>query len=237
MQVSTSTHLGMVREQNEDSVLALPDLSLFAVADGMGGHRGGKTASELIVEELKKQAEEKPPQKSMDLAAMLTRINLRIREVAAADPSLEGMGSTCSVILIQKGRLYVAHVGDSRVYLVRGNQLQQITLDHRAIQKLIDEGTLSEAEAEYHPWRNILTRSMGAEDKVEIDLYERDLVDGDQLLICSDGLTGMLSEPTILDLVTAGNDLQATADALVAGANENGGADNISVVLILYSGD
>lgn len=232
MQVSTSTHVGMVREQNEDSFLSMPELALFAVADGMGGHRGGKTASQLIVSELRELAETEAPQKSMDLASMLTRINLRIREVAAADPSLEGMGSTCSAVVIRGGRLYVAHVGDSRVYLMRNDQLQQVTLDHRAIQKLIDEGTLSEAEAEFHPWRNILTRSMGAEDKVEIDLYERDLQAGDEIMICSDGLTGMLPEPNILDILSAGEDLQATADRLVAGANENGGADNITVVLI-----
>jgi len=232
MITATRTDIGRVREENEDSVLSMPELGLFAVADGMGGHRGGKVASQLIVAELRQRAAETKLREPMELAALLTLINRKVLEVSANDSSLTGMGSTCSLASVREGRLLVGHVGDSRVYLMRDGDLQQITSDHRAVQQLIDEGALSEAEAERHPWRHMLTRSMGAEQQVEIDLYERELRKDDLILLCSDGLTGMIGDDRVREVLTGGNGLDQMVDQLVARANAVGGQDNISVILI-----
>jgi len=232
MITSTRTDTGKVREENEDSILSMPELGLFAVADGMGGHRGGKVASQLIVAELRQRAGETELREAMELATLLTVINRRLLEVSSNDSSLQGMGSTCSLASIHGGKLLVGHVGDSRVYLMRDSDLQQITSDHRAVQQLIDEGALSEAEAERHPWRHMLTRSMGADQQVEIDLYERELRKNDLILLCSDGLTGMIGDDLVREVMSSSVGIDEKADQLISQAIAGGGQDNISVILI-----
>jgi len=225
------THIGRVREENEDSILLVPEKNLFAVADGMGGHRGGKVASQMIVGELRSliQSREIGPG---DLVDLLEHVNAAVHEASLADFALEGMGSTCSLCLVQEDTAHVAHVGDSRVYLLRGGALTQITSDHRAVQELIDGGALTEEEAELHPLRNMLTRSIGVDEDVEVDRYDFDVQRGDVLLICSDGLTSMVGETDIRTLLDTNDDLERVAESLIGRANERGGQDNISVVLI-----
>jgi len=225
------THIGRVREENEDSILLVPERNLFAVADGMGGHRGGKVASQMIVGELRAITQEREfgPQ---DLVELVESVNERVHEASLRDFALEGMGSTCSVCLIQGKTAHVAHVGDSRVYLMREGTMTQITSDHRAVQELIDGGALTEEEAELHPLRNMLTRSIGVDEDVEVDRYDFGVRSGDVLLLCSDGLTSMIGESEIRAVLDAYDVLETAAEHLIARANDRGGQDNISVVLV-----
>ena len=232
MQSTGLTHIGRVREENEDSILLLPEAGIFAVADGMGGHRGGKVASQMIVGELRGLVQNRATLDPDDLATLINVVNERVHEASLADFALEGMGSTCSLLLVRDSRAHVAHVGDSRVYLVRHGELTQITSDHRAVQELIDGGALTQAEAEQHPLRNMLTRSVGVDDEVDVDRFDFELKQGDTLLLCSDGLTSMVGEREIANILKRAGDLDQAAAQLVGKANDSGGQDNISVVLI-----
>lgn len=232
MQAIGLTHIGRVREENEDSILLLPDLGIFAVADGMGGHRGGKVASQMIVGELRNLTQSRAPLAPGELADLITVINERVHTASLRDFALEGMGSTCSLLLVRDAKAHVAHVGDSRVYLARAGVMTQITSDHRAVQELIDGGALTAAEAESHPLRNMLTRSVGVDDEVDVDRFDFDIRPSDVLLLCSDGLTSMLGEREIESILTGVSDLEQAAERLIGRANESGGQDNISVVLV-----
>jgi protein phosphatase len=232
MESTGLTHIGRVREENEDSILLLPELGVFAVADGMGGHRGGKVASQMIVGELRSLVQNRASLQPDDLSTLLNVVNERVHEASLRDFSLEGMGSTCSLLLVRGRQAHVAHVGDSRVYLVRGAEMTQITSDHRAVQELIDGGALTQAEAESHPLRNMLTRSVGVDEEVDVDRFDLELQTGDTLLLCSDGLTSMVGEREIANVLKRADDLDQAAAQLVGKANDSGGQDNISVVLI-----
>lgn len=227
------TDIGRHRASNEDSILLVPDKALFAVADGMGGHRGGRIASHMVTSELGELAREQgAPLELPDLERALLQINRHVFERGESDIGLHRMGSTCVVMTLHPGRAEIAHIGDSRAYLVRANEGRQLTSDHRVIQPMIDRGALTELESRVHPMRNVLSRSVGVESEVDVSLQTLLTQPGDRILLCSDGLTEMLTDAEIVSEVAAAEDLDQLVESLVAQANEAGGNDNISVVVV-----
>lgn len=225
LRVGARTDVGRVREGNEDSFMA--QLPLLAVADGMGGHQGGEVASKLALETLKKAADGQ-----VALVEVVHQANRAVFDKAAQDPGLAGMGTTLTVFLVDGNTLRLAHVGDSRAYLLRDGQLQQITKDHTVVQRMVDEGRITPPEAQIHPQRSILTRALGVDEDIQVDQASIEPQPGDRLLLCSDGLTGMIEEDVILRILTQEQDPQAASDALVEAANEAGGQDNVTAVVI-----
>jgi serine/threonine protein phosphatase PrpC len=223
--VGARTDVGRVREGNEDSFMVHEPL--FAVADGMGGHQGGEVASKLALDRLRKATDGE-----IALVEAVQDANKTVFEKAAQDPGLAGMGTTLTAFLAEGETLRMAHVGDSRAYLLRDEDLQRITKDHTVVERLVEEGRLTPMEAEIHPQRSILTRAIGVEGDVQVDQASIDVRPGDRLLLCSDGLTGMVGEPEIQRILEEHGEPQAAADALVDAANEAGGQDNITAVVI-----
>ena len=225
-----SSDVGRVREANEDSYLVAEPL--FVVADGMGGHIAGDVASSTAV----KVIEEGSGQLSSEDPATLTKIisdaNATIWDKAQSDPALRGMGTTCTLLLVDDDRVHIAHVGDSRAYRLRDGQLEQLTEDHTLVGRMVQEGRLSAEEAAHHPQRSIITRALGVDEDVQVDLDTVELSDGDRLLICSDGLSSMVEDGRIQDVLARESEPQKAADGLVQLANEAGGDDNVTVVVI-----
>jgi protein phosphatase len=234
LRVGAATDVGKVRTRNEDSYLV--DEPLFVVADGMGGHRGGDVASRLTVDTLR----EAQPQRDPSGAALLDAVrsaNRVVNERSASDRELRGMGTTVTALQAAGDSGRIAHVGDSRAYLLREGALQQLTQDHTLVQQMVDEGNLEAEEAERHPARHIMTRALGIEERVDVDQLTLDLHAGDRILLSSDGLSAMLSGDDIRDLLERPTDPQATADALVELAVERGGEDNVTVVVVDVQSD
>lgn len=227
---ATRTDPGRVRDHNEDSVWPVEDGSsdeslAIGVADGMGGHAGGEVASAVALETAMSVSGEP--------AIRVQAANLAVLDAARERPKLEGMGTTLTLgILDPNGDLDIAHVGDSRAYLFRDGELNQVSRDHSYVAEMIEAGRLTPEEAINHPYRSVVTRAIGLEPLVDVDDYGVVLEDGDRILLCSDGLTDMLSDERLEEILAAGNDPADTADALVAAANTEGGVDNISVVLV-----
>jgi PPM family protein phosphatase len=224
--VGARTDVGRVREGNEDSYMVHDPL--FAVADGMGGHQGGEVASRLAMETLKRVAE----QPDAGLAEVVREANRVVFRKAAQDPGLAGMGTTLTAVLAGDGGLHLAHVGDSRAYLVRDDRLTQLTKDHTVVQRLVDEGRLTQIEAGMHPQRSILTNALGVDEEIRVDEDTVEVRPGDRLLLCSDGLTGMIDDGRIIEILDAHEDPQDACDALVDAANEAGGQDNVTAVIL-----
>jgi PPM family protein phosphatase len=224
LSVGARTDVGRVREGNEDSYMA--EEPLFAVADGMGGHQGGEVASKLALDTLRNATDGEA------LARAVQDANRAVFEQAGRDPGLAGMGTTLTAFLADGDTLRLAHVGDSRAYLLRDGDLQRITTDHTVVEGLVEKGELTPQEASIHPQRSILTRAIGVEGEVKVDQASIDLLPGDRLLLCSDGLTGMIDEAETKRILEEHADPQAAADALVEAANEAGGQDNITAVVI-----
>ncbi|MFM9124532.1 MAG: Stp1/IreP family PP2C-type Ser/Thr phosphatase [Actinomycetota bacterium] len=219
------TDVGRLRQSNEDAlVLADP---VFAVADGMGGARAGEVASAMAVAALYGFAGG-----ADGLVAALEDVNDRIHAAAQADGSLAGMGTTATAALVTRDELVIAHVGDSRAYLLRDGHLRQVTDDHSLVAELIRRGALTPAEAERHPQRSVITRALGAEPDVEVDVVRLVPQAGDVLLLCSDGLTGMVGDGEIGRIVGEPGPLPERARELVQAANGAGGEDNVTVVLV-----
>ncbi|MFM8611615.1 MAG: Stp1/IreP family PP2C-type Ser/Thr phosphatase [Actinomycetota bacterium] len=219
------TDVGRLRQSNEDAlVLADP---VFAVADGMGGARAGEVASAMAVAALYGFAGG-----ADGLVAALEDVNDRIHAAAQADGSLAGMGTTATAALVTRDELVIAHVGDSRAYLLRDGRLRQVTDDHSLVAELIRRGALTPAEAERHPQRSVITRALGAEPDVEVDVVRLVPQAGDVLLLCSDGLTGMVGDGEIGRIVGEPGPLPERARELVQAANGAGGEDNVTVVLV-----
>jgi PPM family protein phosphatase len=227
--VGAATDVGKVRTRNEDSYLV--DAPLYVVADGMGGHRGGDVASQLTVETLRDARPEwgAPGGELMEAVRSANRV---VYDRSAADRDLRGMGTTVTALQIAGDAGRIVHVGDSRAYLLRDGALQQLTQDHTLVQQMVDEGQLDAEDAERHPARHIMTRALGVEPQVQIDELTLDLHTGDRLLLCSDGLSGMLTSDDIQALLGRDSDAQETAEALVALAVERGGEDNVTVVVV-----
>src|SRR4051812_40257998 len=219
---------GLIRGTNQDSVYAGP--RLLAVADGMGGHAAGDVASKVVIAALEHLDDDAP---SGDLLQALRQAvfdgSEHLREVIREAPHLEGMGTTLTAVLFAGGRLGLCHVGDSRAYLMRDGELSQITHDDTFVQTLIDDGRITEEEANSHPQRSLLLRALNGQD-VEPDLSMRDARAGDRFMLCSDGLSGVVSEETIAEALKD-PDPEATADRLVELALRSGGPDNVTVIV------
>jgi PPM family protein phosphatase len=230
LRVGARTDVGRVREGNEDGFVAAEPL--FAVADGMGGHQGGEVASKVALETLQKAADG-----TADLAEVVQEANRAVFTRASQDPALLGMGTTLTAVLVEEHRLHLAHVGDSRMYLARDGRLERITRDHTVVEEMVEQGRLTPEEAAIHPQRSIVTRALGVEEDIQVDELDLDVRPGDRVLLCSDGLTGMVDEGEILRLLTEHRDAQAATDALVDAANRAGGQDNITAVILDVVGD
>ena len=231
LRFAAGSHKGLIREGNEDSGYAGP--RLLAVADGMGGAAAGEVASSEVLGSIVRLDEDVP---GADLLTLLGEAvqgaNDRLRQMVEEDPQLEGMGCTLTAMLWTGQRMGMVHIGDSRAYLLRDGSLTQITQDHTWVQRLVDEGRITPEEAETHPQRSLLMRALDGRGQVEPDLSIREVRAGDRYLICSDGLVDEVSDEDIARIITVAPDPQTAADALVAAANEAGGRDNISVVVV-----
>jgi protein phosphatase len=223
VRAGVATDIGRIREKNEDSYLS--DEPLFAVADGMGGHKGGEVASQLALETLEAE-------RTADLGQRVRDANAAVFERSQTDSSVQGMGTTVTAVVVEGTSALFAHVGDSRAYLLRGGDLRQLTEDHTLVARMVRSGEITAAEADVHPHRSVLTRALGTEPDVVVDEFDVALTDGDRLLLCSDGLTGMVTEEQIVAILSAAPDPQDAADRLVRAANRAGGVDNITVVVI-----
>jgi serine/threonine protein phosphatase PrpC len=210
---------------------------LFVVADGMGGHIAGDVASSTAVEVITEQTRAADGVGPDSLDGLVRNANAAIYQKSQNDPGLHGMGTTCTLLLVQEGMGYVAHVGDSRAYLFRGGDLSQLTKDHTLVGRMVREGRLTEEEAERHPQRSIITRALGIDETVDVDVSTIELDSGDRVLLCSDGLTGMIDTRAIAEVLDAEPDPQQAADILVDLANDAGGEDNITVVIVDVTGD
>jgi PPM family protein phosphatase len=230
--------VGQVREGNEDALL-LKD-SVFAVADGMGGHLAGEVASaEALkpIEALEGRIFDDAPLAVEALRRAVVEANDTVSRMAIDNPSYRGMGTTLTAALVEGRRLHVAHVGDSRAYLLRNGSFAQLTDDHTFVQHLIDEGRITREEAASHPQRSVVTRAIGVSPDVEVDSLSLDLRAGDQILLCSDGLTGVVDDTTIAAVLNETTDGDAAVTELIERANAAGGPDNITVVLLRYDDD
>lgn len=230
MNVGFATHPGRKRRHNEDSYVVEPPV--FAVADGMGGAKAGEVASGLAAAALKEtgsdgmRGEERVTQ-------LIQEANRRVFRRANEDREASGMGTTMTVALVEDGRVVFGHVGDSRAYLIRSGSIEQLTDDHSLVAELVRSGRLTPEEAEAHPQRSVITRAVGTEPDVDVDTFTIDPEDGDLFLICSDGLTDMVDDGTIIEAIERHrDDLDEAAKALVGAANRVGGEDNITVLLV-----
>ena len=231
---AAATDVGRMRKNNEDSYLSSKPVA--AVADGMGGHSAGEVASAIAIEELAALGERGPWENETaatdDLKQAILRANRRIREMAASDRKLNGMGTTLVALLEDGDMVHVANVGDSRGYLLRQGELSQVTVDHSLVQELVDDGRLSPEDAERHPQRSVITRALGIDPEVEFDLFTYKLQVGDRLLLCSDGLSDVVEPTQIRNVLLRVRSPQKAARQLVTVANEQGGPDNITVIVV-----
>ena len=242
------TDRGLRRHHNEDELLVRDDLSLYVVADGMGGHAAGEVAAGLAIKEVERSVETSAgaeddtwpqgwdPRFSVNANRLVQAILSAHRKVTGAvagEPELRGMGTTIVAALLDgaRGRVSVAHVGDSRAYLCRDRATSLITADHSWVHEQVVAGLLSEDAARTHPLKNVVTRALGGNQEPLVDVEDRTLVPGDLLLLCSDGLNTMLSDEEIGEVLARGGDLTRLAYRLVAEANRKGGVDNITVIL------
>jgi protein phosphatase len=230
MRIATGSHtdVGRIRDGNEDSFVVDERLALFAVADGMGGHRGGEVASATAIEALRAAVANGRP---IDEAVRLA--NRAVIDKASQDPELTGMGTTMTAVFALAGSsVLIAHVGDSRAYLLRDGALERRTDDHSLVEELVREGRLTPEQAESHPQRAIVTRALGVDEEVDVDIYTIEVRVGDRIVVCSDGLTTMLRERDVERLARGEPDPQRCAELLVNAAVEAGGEDNVTVVVL-----
>ena len=226
-QVASLTDTGRRRRHNEDAYVCEPPL--FAVADGMGGAQAGELASNLAAAALRDEGSRGGGEERVD--ELIQEANRRVYERQTQDSSATGMGTTMTVALVEDGHVAIGHVGDSRAYLIRDRRLEQLTEDHSLVAELVRSGKLSPEEAEGHPQRSVITRALGTDPDVDVDTFSVETKPGDLFLLCSDGLTAMVDDETILREVERNRgDLTAASKALVKAANKGGGDDNITVV-------
>lgn len=226
------TEIGNVREHNEDSLMVLPPL--FAVADGMGGHEAGEIASEITINTLNDLAPQSADAEA--LARAVVAANLNVIKAPSQGVGREGMGTTLTAAILEKERLVIAQVGDSRAYLLHNGSLQQLTRDHSLMADMIEAGQLTEAEARVHPNRSVITRAIGSDPHMQPDLYELNVETGDRLLLCSDGICGMIEDHEIASIMRQAPSAQSCADQLVEAALAAGGFDNATAVVVDVEG-
>ena len=228
--IAAVTDAGRRRRHNEDAYVCEPPL--FAVADGMGGAQAGEIASRLAAAALRRPAQSDVGEGKEHVVSLIQEANRRVYEAAAEDESVSGMGTTMTAAVAEDDAVWIGHVGDSRAYLVREGRLEQLTEDHSLVAELVRSGKLSPEEAEAHPQRSVITRALGTESDVDVDVFSVQPQRGDLFMLCSDGLTSMLSDEAILDILERErDDVQRAAKKLVDAANDEGGEDNITVVL------
>ncbi len=238
---------GLVRSQNEDYIGNIPEIGVAVLADGMGGYRGGEIASAIAVNTIMEQLNKTVPNLAADqidsktgyyLQSVAAResivlANEAIYKAAQEQPQYQGMGTTVVVAIINGNRMTISHVGDSRLYRIRNNTLEQVTVDHTLMQELVDRGFYTKEEARESLNKNLVTRALGIELSVAVDIKEEMVVPGDLYMLCSDGLHDMVDDEKIASIIQAHQkDLANTASELIKAANEHGGKDNISVLLI-----
>ncbi len=243
------SNVGRVRTNNEDSYRILDSLNLFVLSDGMGGEAHGEVASALAVETIVKYCTEVKKDSAATLISSTTeqwtentkrlqdavrQANFNIYESARMNPAQRGMGATVTTVWVNDGRLSVAHVGDSRAYLLRTGNLQQLTSDHSLVAEQVRRGIITPQQAEESEMQSVLLRALGAHEDVEVDLDEVGIYSGDVLLLCSDGLTRMVTEPEIAGALQAETNPSTAAQKLVDLANENGGLDNVTVIVVRF---
>jgi protein phosphatase len=238
--VGFRTDVGRKRSQNQDNGAALPEIGLFLVSDGMGGHRGGETASSIAVERIVSSVRIAVQQPNWEAHSVMIHAfqsaNQEIYKRSVAEPELQGMGTTTTALLFQQNHLTIGHVGDSRCYFFRPNAIWQATRDHSLVQEKLRAGIITRKDVKTDRMKNVITRSVGFESEVNVEIYQMDVQAGDGFMLCSDGLSGMIEDPMILAIVQnrlfQDADAQKTADELIESANSNGGDDNITTVVI-----
>jgi len=230
LRYAVRSDVGLLREGNEDSAYAGPHL--LAVADGMGGHAAGEVASAITVTTITPlDAKDPGPDLVSALADAVATASLRLQELIISDPEIEGMGTTLTALLWWEGYAALCHIGDSRAYLLRDGQFAQITHDHTLVQSLVDEGTITEDDMATHPYRSLLLRALDGRTIAEPDLAPFETYPGDRYLLCSDGLSGVVSEQTLHQMLASVQDLDDATLRLVELAIEGGGPDNITCIV------
>jgi serine/threonine protein phosphatase PrpC len=232
--------IGLVRENNEDVWGQLPEIGFFALADGMGGHQAGEIAARIAITslckaikiKLKRFKEEPGTEKVRDLVKRaIVQVNARVYKMSRTDHALYGMGTTLCCMLFYRNQFILAHVGDSRIYRLRDQKLEQLTKDHSLLRELIDQGKLNEEQATDFLYKNIITKAIGTEPKVDPAVDVIEVQPDDLFLMCTDGLSDLLSEEEMQNILLQGGAIQESAAALIESANAKGGRDNITVVI------
>lgn len=242
MRFAAKSDKGMVREINEDSYNIIggrPGEPLaFIIADGMGGHNSGEVASKMAVEFAGDYIQQFPGsfcrEESIPTAIqeVMEKANISVYSRSKEHEANSGMGTTFIIAVVCEKKLFIGHVGDSRVYLIRESRIERVTTDHSFIEELIRNGSLTREEAENHPGRNVITRALGCSEDMQIDIYSCDMMEKDSFLLCTDGLTNMLCEDEIKEIIERFDEPGLICSELVRRANENGGEDNITVIVI-----
>ena len=225
-----ATDVGLARNRNEDAFLIDDGASLYAIADGMGGHAAGDVASQTAIAAFSAAFHE-----TRSVLAAMKSANRAVHERSAREPEHSGMGTTLTGLHIFGNTAFVAHVGDSRLYRLHDAALEQLTTDHTVAQDMIDQGTLNKHDAMRHPLSSMLKRSLGLRPDVDVDVFQTEIVTGDIFMLCSDGLTGMVTDEDLCAMLLEPKKMEASAAELVKAANMRGGLDNITVVLIRIS--
>lgn len=233
------THIGNIRKSNEDSLYVPTEMSGFfaLVADGMGGHNAGDVASKIVSDTVKEYFQTLKPDDitQENIIDVLNLANKNVYDDAKANKKRSGMGSTATLAIFQKNTVLIGQVGDSRAYLMRDGVLSQITKDHSYVQMLVDSGRITPEEAWVHPQKNIITRAIGTESDVNVDVFSLDMECGDILLLCSDGLNSCVADHEIANILD--DDIEKATERLIEAALQAGGSDNISVVIAVTGGD
>ncbi len=236
MKWSKMSHIGLVRKNNEDNCCVCDDIKLFAVADGMGGHKAGEIASRLALDELTSYLRTNSTMLDKDpveaLRQAVCNANAAVLEFASTDEEkFRGMGTTITAAVHQENKIYVAHVGDSRAYLIRGEEIRLLTSDHSLVNELVKSGGITPEEAENHPQKNVLTRAIGTSRTVDVDINIEQVLSGDIIILCTDGLSNLVNPEELKQLAGTEIPLQERAKLLTERALDRGGGDNITVVL------
>ena len=240
MKIVAKTDKGLVRSSNQDAyaVGELPgEVAWAVVCDGMGGEAGGNIASALAVKVISEKITSAYNEKMRDasiknlLDSAICAANIEVYDMAYSRPDLQGMGTTVVAVIVRDKTAFIDHAGDSRAYIVSGETIQQITTDHSLVQNMVDRGEITAEQAQHHPKKNLITRAVGVEKRIDIDFSEIDLNDNETLILCTDGLSNFVTNKEMIDDIKDGQ-YYAFADRLVKRANKNGGGDNITVVAI-----
>lgn len=241
LEIYGMTDKGMVRAQNQDAIYISEneDIKLYIVADGMGGANAGDIASKKCIEFVKEYIFENYTEKSINdilnlLKDAIDYSNKKVYQLSITNPEYEGMGTTVITLLIVKNKLYIAHAGDSSLFRIRKNIIRKITKDHTYVQQLIDDKTITKQEAKVHPKRHMITKVLGCDEIIEPDILMKKIEDYDYIVMCTDGLTNIVSDKEIMNIVKENDNSKISCTKLIDLANERGGHDNISVIILKY---